>query len=109
MLSNSVKKRSTPLVGNKGRKSENKIIKNQNLITKHFQPISTAPRLGDGQSVGELHGGGGVGQAVPRARANAGTGQSAGGKTVQNVCVATIGQGRSAAGKLTNYGGGYCS
>ena len=109
VMSNSVKKRSTPLVGNKGRKSENKIIKNQNLITKHFQPISTAPRLGDGQRVGELHGGGGVGQAVPRARANAGTGQSVGGKTVQTVTVVTIGQGQSAAGNLTNSGRGYCS
>ena len=71
-MSNSVKKRSTPLASNKGRKSENKSIKNQNLITKHFQPIRTGPGLGGGDNDGELDSGGGERQAVPRARANAG-------------------------------------
>ena len=108
-MSNSVKKRSTPLASNKGRKSENKLIENQNLITKHFQTIRTAPGLGDGDSDEELDSGGGERQAVPRARANAGTGQSVGGKTVQTVTVVTIGQGQSAAGNLTNSGRGYCS
>ena len=98
------KRKNTPLVG-KGRKSENLKIKNHNLITKHFQPISVAPDVGGGHRDEVLDGGGGVSQAVPRACASLENGQSEGGKPTHFVTDEMIGLNNSAAGILSNTGG----
>ena len=89
----------------KTRKSDKLNIKNQNLITKHFQPISVAPDVGGGHRDEVLDVGGGVSQAVPRACAIYENGQSEGGEPTHFVTDEMIGLNNSAAGILSNTGG----
>ena len=103
------KKKEAPVVGRKSEKMKFK-FKNENLITNHFIPLSTARSEGGrarGHREEPLEAVGGGTEAMPGAHAEMGTSQPLGGETVQlvrNVRVETIGCNKSAAGELANTG-----